>query len=509
MTLRRRDIPTALFASAAASIALTRRAEAQGQPAARKRRTPAEVAAKVTPTDYSYPADPYIDPRRYGADPTGSTDSTSALQAALDVAYQCKGAVWIGNGCSYLCGALSLLLTGNRNSDGIRIMGSSVNGSRLIQHGSPEAILTFRGSAPSDHPQECPIVLENFSIVCSGKTTDGIVLHGVAAWTIRKVYIGEARRAIWLHFALTGLIEECWLHSGINGIYATDEGPVLGCNLVTVRNCIIDGHSSWGIDFGAGDRLKIEACDMEGNGTPGKTNTGALVLRANVGSATGCATADLDGVWFESNFGQTLSVESNGRLTLAIRNTNWYSDENANALLIAGATAVSIEDSFAPTAAGDIWNITANALFLKNVVVHTLIDSGVKLPTYSHVVTGTAEFGNGRSDSFAGTLTGVKGKAATASISIRQQGDEVELNFFSPLVGQSDAVTCTITGLPPRYRPKHDTMGIVATQDNGVTQALACLVSASTGTITLGYAHDFKPSGAKGIMGGQIRMRLL
>jgi hypothetical protein len=507
--MRRRDISRALFASAAASITLTERAQAQGKPAPGAGRTPAELAAKVTPTDYSYPADPYIDPRRYGADPTGSTDSTSALQAAIDVAYRCKGAVWIGNGCSYLCGALSLRLTGNRRSDGIRIMGSSVNGSKLIQHGSPEAILTFSGEAPADHPQESPIVLENFSILCSGKTTDAIVLHGVAAWTIRKVYIGEARRAIWLRFGLTALIEDCWLSGGLFGIYATGEAPHLGCNLVTLRNCIIDGFDSWGIDFQAGDRLKIEACDMEGNGTAGKTNTGALILRSTFGTATGFATADLDGVWFELNLGQTVSVEANGRLTLAIRNTNWYTDESGNSLLIAGASSVSIEDSNAPTAVGDIWNITAGALFLKNVVVHTLIDSGVKLPTYSHVVTSTGEFGNGRSDSFAGTLTGVKGKAPTAGISIRQQGDEVELNFFSPLVGDSDAVTCTITGLPPRYRPKHDTVGIVVTQDDGVNQALPCLVSASTGTITLGYAHDFKPSGRKGIMGGQIRMRLL
>jgi hypothetical protein len=507
--MRRRDISRVLFASAAASIALTRRAEAEGKIAPRQRRTAAEAAAKVTPTDYSYPADPYIDPRRYGADPTGSTDSTSALQAAIDVAYRCKGAVWIGNGCSYLCGALSLTLTGDRRSDGIRIMGSSVNGSKLIQHGSPAAILTFRGSAPAHYPQESPIVLENFSIVCSGKTTDGIVLHGVAAWTVRKVYIAGSRRTIWLHFGLTGVIDECWLTAGICGIYATGEGPMLGCNLVTLRNCIIDGHSSWGIDVAAGDRLKVEACDMEGNGTPGKTNTGALILRSSFGSATGYATADLDGVWFEANLGQTMTVESNGRLTLAIRNTNWYSDESGNSLLIAGASSVSIEDSNAPTALGDIWNITSGALFLKNVVIHTLIDGGVKLPTYSHVVTYMGEFGNGRSDSFVGTLTGIRGEAPTASVSIRQQGDEVELNFFSPVLGESDSLTCTITGLPPKYRPKQDTVGVAMIQDGGVNQVLPCLVSAATGTITLGYAHDFKPSGNKGIVGGQIRMRLL
>src|ERR1700733_14624005 len=102
--MQRRYISSALFASAAASLALTERADAEGKPARSEKLTPAEVAAKVKPTDYSYPADPYIDPRRYGADPTGSKDSTSALQTAIDVAYGCKGAVWIGNGCSYLCG---------------------------------------------------------------------------------------------------------------------------------------------------------------------------------------------------------------------------------------------------------------------------------------------------------------------------------------------------------------------------------------------------------------------
>ena len=508
--MQRRYISSALFASAAASLALTERADAEGKPARSEKLTPAEVAAKVKPTDYSYPADPYIDPRRYGADPTGSKDSTSALQTAIDVAYGCKGAVWIGNGCSYLCGALSLTLVGNRSSDGIRIIGSSVNGSKLIQHGSPPAILTFRGSAPADHPQESPIVLENFSIVCSGKTTDGIVLHGIAAWTIRKVYIRQARHAIWLHFGLTGLIEDCWLTTSIRGIYATATGRVLGCNLITLRNCIIDGHSDWGIDFEAGDRLKVEACDMEGNGTPGAGNTGALALRSNFGVATGYATADLDGVWFEANCGQTMLVESNRMLTLAIRNTNWYADESGRSLLIAGAASVSIEDSNAPTAVGDIWDITAGGLFLKNVVVQTLIDAAVDLPTYSHVVTGTGILGSGRSDSFVGTLTGVTGKTATtATVNVRQQGDEVELNFFSPLVGTSDSATCTVSGLPSRYRPKQDTIGIAVIQDDGVNQALACLVSASTGTITLGYAHDFKPFGKKGIIGGQIRMRVL
>jgi hypothetical protein len=503
--MRRRDLSRGLLGSAAGALVLTELAQAGAKSPRNAQRIRAEIDLQVVPADYSFPADPYIDPRRYGADPMGRTDSTAAMQTAINVANACRGTIWIGNDCSYLCAALSLTFTGDRNTSGLRIIGSSVNGSRLIQHGQPEAILTFRGAAPAKYPQESHLVLENFSIFCTGTHTDAIVLYGLGNWTIRNLHIGGSRHSIWLHFALTGLIEDCWLTGGLNGIYATAEGSFAGSNLVTVRNCVIDAHAGWGIDFDSGDRLKVEACDLEGNGTPGKLNTGALILRSNFGHATGYATADLDGVWFESNRGQVVSVEQNSRLTLAIRNTNWYSSENGNSLLVAGIAAVAIEDSNAPTATGDTWNITAQALFLKNVVVHTLIDTGVKLPTYSRVSTNQGAFGNGRSDDFVGKLTGVEGDAAKVNVSIRQQGDEIELSFSCPLPATKDAKGWEITGLPVRYRPKHDAIGIAVAQD----RVLACRVAAATGVITIGRAPDFNNSAAMGNVTAQIRMRVL
>lgn len=47
------------------------------------KQTAAEVSASVTPTNYVYPP---LDIRRYGADPTGVSDSTSAVMAAMAVA---------------------------------------------------------------------------------------------------------------------------------------------------------------------------------------------------------------------------------------------------------------------------------------------------------------------------------------------------------------------------------------------------------------------------------------
>lgn len=507
--MRRRDLSRGLLGSAAGALVLTELAQAGAKSPGNAQRIRAEIELQVVPADYSYPADPYIDPRRYGADPTGRTDSTAALQTAINIANACRGTIWIGNDCSYLCGALSLTFTGNRNTSGLRIMGSSVNGSRLIQNGNPAAILTFSGAAPASYPQESHLVLENFSIVCAGTSTDAVVLYGLADWTIRKLYIAGSRHAIWLHFALTGLIEDCWLTGGMNGIYATAEGSFAGSNLVTVRNCVIDAHTGWGIDFDSGDRLKLEACDLEGNGTPGKLNTGALILRSNFGHATGYATADLDGVWFESNRGQVVSVEQNSRLTLAIRNTNWYSSENGNSLLVAGAAAISIEDSNAPTATGDIWNVTAAALFLKNVVVHTLIDTGVQLPTYLRVVTSQGSFGSGRSDAFVGKLAGIEGDAANVKVAVRQQTDEVELSFSASLPATDDPNGWAIAGLPARYRPKHDAIGTALAHVAGVDYVIACRVAAASGMITIGRAPDVGKSAAMGSVSAQIRMRVL
>lgn len=52
------------------------------------KRTSAEIAAGVTPTNYAYSAP---NPLRYGSDPTGTNDSTTAIQNAINVAAKMGG----------------------------------------------------------------------------------------------------------------------------------------------------------------------------------------------------------------------------------------------------------------------------------------------------------------------------------------------------------------------------------------------------------------------------------
>lgn len=77
--MRRRDITKALALSTGPAL-LTRQAAAQTCTLPCYPRTDAEVAAGVTPTNYAYVPG---DVRRYGADPTGTSDSTTAINNAI------------------------------------------------------------------------------------------------------------------------------------------------------------------------------------------------------------------------------------------------------------------------------------------------------------------------------------------------------------------------------------------------------------------------------------------
>lgn len=531
--------------------------------------TAAEIALGIAPTNFIYSADPYVDPRRYGADPTGVADSTGALQIAINVAYQAKGTVWLGNGCNYSSGALNLTMTGNHTNDGFRMMGSMVNGSRITQRGAVTAMLTITGQTPSGAPQESPLQLEYFSIVCSGgKVTDGIVLQGLGEFELKRVYVGFANRAVFLNSALIGNLEQCELYGSNFGCLAREDGAGSGTNLVNITRCRFFGNSEWGIDWGSGDRLKCLSNDMEANGSSqaiaftaglggGATagvltalwtrptgqypvyfsdgevrpvsltqastaaswligltgavtaaatvTSGALAIRSTVNIGVGLANLDIDGMWFEANLGQTMFVENTSLLWLAIRNTNFYSDTNGQALLIAGAADVTIEDTYAPGVA-ETWNISCSSLFLKNVDVTTLLDASTT-PTYINVLTATQSMPNGRVDGFTATLTGISGAPQTGTVQVRQQGDQIDLDFLVQITGPSSSAAMTLTGLPAKYKPLADTTGALMTQNNSTNAILPALVAASNGLITLSFGVTVSGAGNKGVVGGQLRLR--
>ena len=77
--MQRRDLSKILLASSAVSVLGAESAQAQACTPPCYTRTAAEITAGVTPTNLAYQQG---DVRRYGADPTGTTDSTAALRTA-------------------------------------------------------------------------------------------------------------------------------------------------------------------------------------------------------------------------------------------------------------------------------------------------------------------------------------------------------------------------------------------------------------------------------------------
>lgn len=471
--------------------------------------TAAEITLSVTPTNFGYPADPYVDPRRYGADQFGSGDSTAAVQTAINVAYQAKGLVWIGNNCNYSCGALSLTMTGNHTNDGFRMMGSMVNGSRITQRGTPSAMLTITGQTPTGNPQESPLILENFTIACTGKTCDGIVITGLGEFELRKVYVGFANRALFLNSALIGTVEFCELYGSNYGAFIRQDGTGSQPNLIELRRNRIFGNSVFGVDFNDGDELTLNGNDLEANGTSGNTATGAVHLGNNLQSANGFAHNYLTENHIENNFGWSVLVDAQtgGSLVdLQIEGGKIISAQSGQAIKILGGQMTRIANVKSPSP-GDTWNITSALAVLEDVTVSVLTDTGITYPTYTNVATSGGVQVKGRRDNFTGTGTGFSGTAPSANVAVYQQGDEITLVFSGAITGTSNSTACTITGLPAKYWPASDSFGVMTVQDNGANSAMSCQVAAATGVITVGFGHTFTGSGGKGVVGGSLTYR--
>lgn len=336
-------------------------------------RTAAEIALGVIPANYGYPADPYVDPRRYGADPTGVLDSTTAVQTAINVAYECKGMVWIGNGCNFLCGALSLTMDGNHGTDGIRIMGSSVNGSRLTSNGNPATFITIQGASLPGNPQESPLVISNLSIFAGGSITGtGLLLKGVAAWLLDHVYIFGFNINLYLSSSLTGTIRDGYLMQGNWGLYARDaSGSTVPCNLIRMHDCVIDSNAQWGIDYDAASYLLVDGCDMEGNGTHLSYNTGAIHIGSSINTTLGFALIDINRCWLESNYGTGILVDNpaSGSSFISIRNLQTLSDDAGNAITVNGSSRLNIENSLSPNGT---WTLNALYLRLANTIANAM-----------------------------------------------------------------------------------------------------------------------------------------
>jgi len=474
--------------------------------------TDAENAASVTPTNFAYPADPYIDPRRYGADPTGSADSSIAMQNALNVALQCHGVIWIGPNCNFKCGGLSLTLTGVIGTCSLRIMGSSAATSLLTLIGTPNALMSFLGPNPQGDPQPIQLVIENISLQGSAHmaVTDGILLDGVAGVVMRNVLFLGFSACVNLHSCLDAYFDSCQFILGRFGAYCRTDGTGSADNRLLFTNCTFTANNFMGLDFDGGSHLHMLDCDIESNGTVGDFTTGAIHIGANINNTLGLSIIALDGCWLEANNGWGIKIDApaSGQSQISITNGFTIADDISggfgHAILVSNAWMLSIKNftSGSPTSK---WDLTCNQGLLDNTGCSTLVDSGIVWPTYHNVTGNGVHQYSGRLDSFTGTLTDCT-TSPTATIGVVQQGSDCTFEL-PQLTATSNSTACTITGIPAKYRPATDQNFPGVALNNSAAAFTAFQILAGSGTLT--FNSTFTGSGTKGAVAGPIRFKLI
>lgn len=471
-------------------------------------RTSTEIALSITPTNYQYPTDMYVDPRRYGADSTGVADSTAALNSAVAVALAGGGTVFLAENCIYKTTGITVAMTIANNS--FRILGAGYN-SQLIVSGTPNAALTISNTNTAN-PLTAYVSLENFMINGPGgaTTVDGLLLKGIGTVNISNVLIQKFAHALALISALDVHARHCQFNSSATGVFCRPDGLTgSGTNSLTLDCCLINSNSSWGIDYdsvggGMGQvQLRVVGCDLEANGT--NASTGAITIGANIAVFVGLSMIQIEGTWFESN-SQSIVVAnpSTGLTFIGIENCVTFSETTGNAIIINGGNNVRIVNTWSPSA-GATWNITCNQLALEDVNVTIMTDNSV-WPTYVNVLANSVHSYMGRPDSFTATLTGCT-TSPTGTVNVRQQGDQVFLQFPG-ITGTSNTTACTLTGLPAKYQPTGTNKNqVVAGFNNSAVTALPFEIDIGSGTMTFNFT--FTNAGTKGIQPGEVRYKLV
>lgn len=421
-----------------------------------------EIDGGVTPTNFLYTAEPFIDPRRYGVIGDGVNDDTAAMQQTLDLAYSIGGHIQVPSNFTILITGTGLTetFTGSLGSNSITLVGASPTGSQIVQDPSMTtgSILTFAGPTAAN-PGAGNITMRNIGFVGSGKTINGLLLQNIAYFEFDNVLSTGFTNGCALQSSLIGQFIGCKIFGNNLGVIArSSTGGIADNNLVQFIGGIYIENTSWGFDWGQGSNITWDGCDIEQNGpavdgsTPGVATTGGIMLRASMTQGIGQAIASIKSCHIENNSGCGFQTEYAPSLFYSIRDTEILSSGSGNAIICGGCTFAKLDNvsgdsgsTFyysALTAAG---KGTTQQLSVDGITTVALLDAGVVYPFYGGYTTSAGSFSGFRAASYPSVLTGVL-TSPTASIATRQLGKSVRL-LMPTLVATSNSTTCTIAAV--------------------------------------------------------------
>lgn len=247
-----------------------------------------------------------INVRQFGATGNGTTDDTSAIQAAIDT----RRNVFIPDG-TYLVSSLDYGTPSFANQ--MNITGAGRN--EVILKGSGTGpILTIGSTSMTNFISNILISGIEFDGQGAGTTTEGVICYGLVESTFRDCTFTNCGTGLYDYGGIANIYENCKIgSSGVGnsiGLRFNNDATLFytgDSNANIVRNCAVKANSQWGIYFDYGRQLVVDSCDIEGNG---QSALGSDYGGIYVGSSAGARVTNYEtGVvilncWFEANTGK-------------------------------------------------------------------------------------------------------------------------------------------------------------------------------------------------------------
>jgi hypothetical protein len=514
--------------------------------------TPAEAAAGVVPVNHWNKAGNVL---RYGTNTTpGTTDMTTAIQAALNQRAQGGARIYVPAGTYRHTAALSYPLSLTplyMYGDGqfASVITTALNIENLTNAG-----------ADATHGLPDPVIHDlsfynTFPVTAgAGSTSFNVHLKNPLNARIRNVYFksnfadtdfnANNHAGIWLDkvggygAAFQNLITGCWIQNG---------QILMGTSDSEVTECICWGHPcDYAIKLDS-TNIAVQNCyDLTGS-----RNHGAVWLTVN---ATLCR---VQGNFFDGAQGAINSgygVWGDAQLSNSIQNNTFWTMTKAAIWLVdpqmwnvsgnvfqnCGSQSLSTDDSDVVLNATsiatnnnvcnnthlrtDVRAVSAYAIFEKNsgaapqvnrYIGNQIADSTGQYPASAiNLAAGlynqqSLMLGNAGksvatefSGQYTGTLTGCA-TAPTATLNYTRQGNMMAV-YCPALAAVSNTTACTITGMPAAIRPTNTARGFAFVTTNGVATFGAWAID-NTGVITLYVANSstgFAAVGNKGVIDG-------
>ncbi len=275
----------------------------------------AELASSISPTQISQQA---FWATRYGADPTGATDSSTAINNAITAAGYVIGAALPSTGSGslvsgevYLPPGIYLCNSTIHLTEGVRLRGSSRSSAIIKYTGTGVAVQMGDTTTVNTTPLKANVILQDVGVypTQSLSSTTGVqmintirqcAVRGCAVWGFGKNLALSNNNSYQIQIA------DSFLHDAVvNNIYAEFPNTLFFENLrcdgagadnividgstsanspldLVFRNVVVQGAQNHGVKLIDCTSASFYDCDMEGNSIAGV----ALLFTGSVGGAT-------------------------------------------------------------------------------------------------------------------------------------------------------------------------------------------------------------------------------